>query len=127
MSILMARSELKLFPAILTASRPASSSRASDGTTMFTSPILSASSASTVLPVNSSSLARPTPTVLYSRWEEPKIGGMPSRASGKEKTASEEAMRMSAARARPRPAPVVSPFTTAMTGTGSASMCFSRL
>ena len=52
-------------------------------TTSVSSPIASASSASTIRPVRIMSSARPMPTIRGRRWVPPSISGTPQRRSGK--------------------------------------------
>lgn len=100
----------------------ASSISLSASTTLFTRPILYASSALTCLPVNISSLAIPVPMALESLWVPPKQGISPRFTSGCPNTAFSDAILISQARATSHPPPRAYPFTAAMTGFSRFSM-----
>src|SRR5919106_6465631 len=86
------------------------------GTTRFASPRRSASPASTVRPVHTSSLARAGPTRCDSRWIPPRSGISPKRTSSMAKRTSSAHTRRSQARASWNPAPTAWPWTSATAG-----------
>src|SRR5579864_4594 len=86
------------------------------GTTLFTSPIWSASSAPTRRAVIASSLARPSPTSRGRRCVPPRSGRIPHRTSITLSAVSVAATRKSQAIASCSPAPNVGPATAAIVG-----------
>ena len=83
--------------AIRSAIACAAASSSSAGCSAETSPIASASSASMMRPVSSSSAARASPTISFRRQVAPAAAMMPSPVSGLPNFAAGVAMRMSAA------------------------------
>jgi hypothetical protein len=86
------------------------------GTTSFTSPERSASSAPTRRPVRIISIARPIPTSSGSRAVIPSPATMFQRRSVAPNCAFSDAIRMSASIEVSRPAANAHPFTAAMIG-----------
>src|SRR5664280_1198611 len=89
------------------------------GSMRETSPICSASMASTRRLVNNSSMAVETPTVRGKSFEVPKSGPTAIRANAVVKLAFAPAMRISHASASPSPPPAATPLTAAIVGCGS--------
>ena len=106
-----------LFAAIARASSIARGSKRSSSTVSDTSPMRSASAASTMRPVNMMSNARDRPTQRGSNQLTPiSQPDRPTRTKAALKSADRAAMRISAASASPRPAPLAGPLTAAITG-----------
>ena len=90
-------------------------------TTRLTSPMDSASLASTMRPVRSMSRAQAGPTSRDNLWVPPSRGSIPPARSGKPKRAVETQIRRSPARANSRPVPTASPFSATSTGVFNAA------
>ena len=91
------------------------------GTTSFTRPIRSASSAVRTRPVRISSFARARPTIRGSRCVPPAPGMTARRTSGRPSRARSDATRMSQQSASSRPPPSALPSIAAIVGMGSAA------
>ena len=104
----------------------AASSKSASGTTRLTSPMRSASAASTMSPVSASSAALAWPTTNGSSQAPPSPGMMPSFTKLSANLALSPAMRTSHMQARSQPAPMAGPFTAATTGTSSAAKARGR-
>jgi len=102
----------------------ASSSTASGSTTRSTSPIDRASDASTILPLNTRSLALDAPTRRASRCVPPPPGMMPRRISGWPNRLDVPAIRRSQASASSQPPPSATPATAAIVGHGIPATAF---
>ncbi len=94
--------------------------------TSCTIPIRSAVRASIRRPVKARSLAQPAPTSWASRRSPPASMLTPTWASGKAKTASSAAIRMSAISTSSKPKPRQYPWTAATTGCGSSAKTLNR-
>ena len=88
------------------------------GTTSVTSPMASASRASTVRPVRTRSSARPCPTMRGSRWVPPSISGTPQRRSRQPNCAVSVAIRRSHQSATSSPPATHQPEIAAIVGFG---------
>ncbi len=90
------------------------------------SPITGASFAEMLLPYTSSISPSPGPMAQVVRCVPPRHGKMPSPVSGRQNVACGQATTRSHERMISTPAPIVTPWTRAMTGLGQSSITLKR-